>query len=146
MRNFTVEDIETILFHPLHKMSQQAFPPHNILMSKDGSQCKIQLAVSGFTKDDISVELEDGRLKLRGNTPEVDVSNDWDVQYKGIAARKFELSFVVNRNFDVKEAYMQDGLMVVLLEKVAGFAKKITVGTKPIPTIANEKQLLNESK
>ncbi len=123
----------------------QSFPHYNIMTSKDGNKVKLTLALAGFGQSDLDIELKEGTLNISGQCPETNVSDEWKVVHKGIAARKFSQSFKVSPHFDISEAYTTNGLLVVNLERVAGFAKKIQIGEKPTVVLTEpEKTLLNE--
>ena len=49
------------------KHAQDHYPPHNIIKAGD-QEYLIELAIAGFTKDEISVEVKDRTLLLQGNT------------------------------------------------------------------------------
>jgi len=94
--------------------NSQGYPPYNI--SKDGDDLySITLAIAGFKKSEIDVELEDGNLLITG-TVEKDTSTD-DIEYlhKGIAERDFVRSFKLAEYVEVKDAKLEDGLLKVEL-------------------------------
>tara|TARA_E500000331_G_C17123620_1_gene654969 strand:+ start:160 stop:606 length:447 start_codon:yes stop_codon:yes gene_type:complete len=103
-------------FERLHTQSNsQGYPPYNI--SKDGDDLySITLAIAGFKKSEIDVELEDGNLLITGTVKSEDSAKD-DIEYlhKGIAERDFVRSFKLAEYVEVKSAKLEDGLLKVEL-------------------------------
>ena len=105
------------LFNELETIStqkQNSFPAHDILrISED--EYEITLALSGFNKDEISIDVHDGVLTIKGNGG-TEVQND-KVQYlyKGIAKRSFEQKFRLEQYVDVKDAKLSNGLLTISL-------------------------------
>ena len=105
------------LFNELETIStqkQNSFPAHDILrISED--EYEITLALSGFNKDDISIDVHDGVLTIKGNGG-TEVQND-KVQYlyKGIAKRSFEQKFRLEHYVYVKDAKLSNGLLTISL-------------------------------
>ena len=95
--------------------SSNSYPPYNI--SKDGDDLySITLAIAGFKKSEIDVELEDGNLLITGTVKSEDSAKD-DIEYlhKGIAERDFVRSFKLAEYVEVKSAKLEDGLLKVEL-------------------------------
>ena len=105
--------------------SQQSYPPYNIRKQSE-FQYSIELAIAGFSKDDIEVEVTDGNLTIR-SIPEdrnaVDKADESFV-HKGIAKRSFLRSFTLSDDIIVKGADLKDGMLIVDLEKVIPDEKK----------------------
>tara|TARA_B100001093_G_scaffold47602_1_gene40437 strand:+ start:1316 stop:1738 length:423 start_codon:yes stop_codon:yes gene_type:complete len=105
------------LFNELETIStqkQNSFPAHDILrISED--EYEITLALSGFNKNDISIDVHDGVLTIKGNGG-TEVQNE-KVQYlyKGIAKRSFEQKFRLEQYVDVKDAKLSNGLLTISL-------------------------------
>ena len=109
----------------LHLARDSGYPPYNI--RKDNElQYSIEVALAGFSKDDIEVEVTDGSLTIR-SIPEdrnaVDKADESFV-HKGIAKRSFLRSFTLSDDIIVKGADLKDGMLIVDLEKVIPDEKK----------------------
>jgi|TARA_R110001592_G_scaffold132997_1_gene347956 molecular chaperone IbpA len=94
------------------------YPPYNI--SKDSNDVyEITLAVAGFKKSDIELELEDGTLKITGTSDVLDTTDTNKVEYlhKGIAERNFVRTFKLAEYVEVKDANLEDGILKVRLLK-----------------------------
>ena len=96
------------------------YPPYNI--RKDGEyNYDIEMALAGFSKKDIEVEVADGVLTIRSiKENEEDDSN----LYRGISYRKFNRKFTLADDIIVKDAKLQDGLLKISLEKIIPEEKK----------------------
>ena len=96
------------------KMSAEGYPPYNIEQTGEHS-LRITLAVAGFSLDDLSVTVEDNQLVVRGRNNEDD--SDRIYLHRGIAARQFQLSFVLAEGIEVKGSTIDNGLLHVDLER-----------------------------
>ena len=89
------------------------YPPYNISKGKDDVY-EITLAVAGFKKDDIEIEIEDGTLKISGTSAVLD-SDEIEYLHKGIAERNFTRTFKLAEFVEVKSAKLEDGILRVSL-------------------------------
>ena len=90
-----------------------AFPPHDV--EKDGNLYKLTLAVAGYSKENISIELKDSILTIIGDR---DGDDEGNYIVTGIAARKFRKSFSLSDAMEVRDANLRDGLLTITLEEV----------------------------
>ena len=96
------------------------YPPYNI--RKDGEyNYDIEMALAGFSKKDIEVEVADGVLTIRSVKENEDDDNNL---YRGISYRKFNRKFTLADDIIVKDAKLQDGLLKISLEKIIPEEKK----------------------
>ena len=70
----------------------------------------LNLAVAGFTNDDISIEVKDGILLVKGDKF---VNDDREYAHKGISSRKFEKSFRLSEFVVIDGADLVNGILVV---------------------------------
>lgn len=97
----------------ISKASSDGYPPYNIeRISEIG--LRITLAVAGFTKDDLSVSIEDNQLVIRGKHPD---DSERVYLHRGIAFRQFQRSFMLAEGIKVVEASLDDGLLHVDLAR-----------------------------
>jgi molecular chaperone IbpA len=98
------------------------FPPHNIIKVDDYNYV-VELAIAGFSKEDIQITLKDGQLEIRGSNP---VGDDNDVQYlhKGIGTRSFVKTIKLADTVEVRGAVFKDGILKIGLENVVPESKK----------------------
>ena len=96
-------------------VNTSGYPPYNI--SKDADDVyEITLAVAGFSKTDIELELEEGTLKITGKSEVLD-QDGREYLHKGIAERNFVRTFKLAEYVEVKEAKLEDGILRVALFK-----------------------------
>ena len=91
------------------------YPPYNISKNKDDIY-EITLAVAGFKKSDIEIELEDGTLKITGTSNVLD-DDELEYLHKGIAERNFVRTFKLAEYVEVSSAKLKDGILRVGLER-----------------------------
>lgn len=115
----------------------KSYPPHN-LIACDDDKFKIEVAVAGFTEEDISVTLEKSILTIEGKDNS-DISADY--MYKGIGTRKFDKSFNLAEFIEVVDVTLQNGILTVSLEKNIPEEKKpkqFTINTDKSPSLLTE--------
>jgi len=117
------------------------YPPYNIKKTGENTYL-VELAVAGFAKQDIEIEMADGKLIIRGNTANDETAEPvGEFLFKGIANRAFTRAFVLNDQIEVKDAELFNGMLKVFLERIIPEhkkPKKIEVKTR------GSKQLLQE--
>ena len=101
------------------------FPPYNIRKEGDYNYV-IELALAGFGKNDIEVEVADSTLSIRSTKKpfDEDVSSNEDTVYRGISYRKFERKFTLAEDVVVNEAKLENGMLILNLERVVPEEKK----------------------
>lgn len=97
------------------------YPPYNIKKTGDNTYM-IELAVAGFAKQDIEIELADGKMVIKGNVQSND--DEGNFLFKGIAARNFQRVFALDDQVEVKNAEMLNGMLQVFLERIIPEHKK----------------------
>ena len=96
------------------------YPPYNI-KKVDEDRYVIELAVAGFGKTDIDIELQEGTLSVRGKIDPVD---NTEYLYKGIAERGFKREFTLADNVEVKSSSLVNGMLKIFLEAFIPEEKK----------------------
>jgi molecular chaperone IbpA len=101
------------------------------------------MAVAGFGKSDIDVEMDGDTLKIAGRVNQDDSS----YLYKGIAERAFTRQFKLADSVEVKNAALVNGMLKITLENMLKLhpTKKIEVVETGSDTPKVKKQLLTES-
>ena len=135
------------LFDRLHTMntrnqSSSNYPPYNIIKTDENSYC-IELAVAGFTEEQLDITVEDGVLEITG-TPDLKDLDDTSVWiHKGISGRTFKRTFTLADTVVVKDAELLNGILCVKLENIIPEEKK---PRKIAITRAVEPELLTEGE
>jgi HSP20 family molecular chaperone IbpA len=96
------------LVDSVSKSSADGYPPYNIEQLSENS-IRITLAVAGFSRSDLDVQLEDNQLLIRGRQPEE--QEDKIFLHRGIAGRQFQRRFVLAEGLEVTAANMENGLL-----------------------------------
>lgn len=122
-----------------------SYPPYNIKKTGDNTYV-IELAVAGFAKQDIEIELADGKMVIKGNLQSNDAEEHF--LFKGIAGRNFQREFALDDQIEVRNAEMINGMLQVFLERIIPEhkkPKKIEVkDTSETKTKKDTRQLLTE--
>ena len=104
----------------LNSTQNTGFPPYNIRKEGDYNYV-IELALAGFGKKDVEVEVADGTLSVRSVKEN---SEDDSTQYRGISYRRFERKFTMADDIVVNGAKLENGMLTVELERVVPEEKK----------------------
>ena len=100
------------------------YPPYNIKRVND-TDYRIEVALAGYDKDDIEVELKDSALTVRNKSKEQTVDEKGNgVIHKGISTRQFERAFTISEDIKVKDAELKNGLLTIDLERIIPDEKK----------------------
>ena len=94
------------------------FPHYNI--RKEGDNYVIEMALAGFGKDDIEVEISEQTLSVRSDKKDEDADN----LYRGISYRKFDRRFTLADDIVVNGAKLENGMLTIELERIVPEEKK----------------------
>jgi len=123
------------------------YPPYNIRKLSDNEYI-IELAVAGFTKNDLDLTLEDGVLKVTGHIKNENDSNSFI--FKGIAERAFTRSFTLADSIEIKNTDLANGMLRIWLENIIPESKKpkkININSKEDgASRTGKKEFLSENK
>jgi molecular chaperone IbpA len=98
-----------------------SYPPYDIV-KVDDYKYNVELAVAGFSKDDIQVDYADNTLTIESKK-ETKEEEDKFI-HKGISKRYFKRSFTIADDVVVNGAELKDGLLTIELEKILPEGKK----------------------
>lgn len=116
------------------------YPPYNIRKTGENTYT-IELAVAGFGQSEIDIEIDGGKLVIRGNVAQDNEANDY--LFKGIANRAFTRTFAIDDQVEVKDAEMFNGMLKIFLERFIPEEKKpkkVAVKTKGSRELLSEEQ------
>lgn len=110
----------------ISKASSDGYPPYNIERTGE-TRLRITLAVAGFTRDDLDIQLEDNQLTVSGQQAAED---NREYLHRGIATRMFKRSFVLADGVEVSSATLDNGLLNidVVLPQPERNVRKIAIG------------------
>lgn len=133
------------MFDRLHTLNlaqakQGNYPPYNIIKRGDDIY-EVEIAVAGFVKSEIDIQLEDGVMTVTGKKE----ADEGAVSYvhKGIAERDFTRKFTLSDTIRVVGADLNSGILSIVLRNEIPEHKKprtIEIGS------TDEKQLLTEGE
>ena len=120
-------------FFDMDLTRDSGYPPYNIRKINE-AQYVIEIALAGFSKDDIEVEVTEGSLTIRSKKldEKAEETSEDSYVHKGIAKRTFLRCWTLSDDIFVKGADLKDGMLVINLEKVIPEEKKprlITIGS-----------------
>lgn len=99
-----------------------SYPPYNIERTGENAY-RITVAVAGFTEEDLSIEVRENALTLRGER-KAEAEKRAEFLHQGIAARAFERRFQLADHVQVTGAVLENGLLHVDLVREVPEAKK----------------------
>jgi molecular chaperone IbpA len=103
-------------FNQTLRTTQNNYPPYNLINVSD-SLFILEFALAGFDKDEVSITVENGQLKVSGQRSEVEEDESVTYLHKGIAARKFSTVFNLPEYMEVEQALFSNGILEITLEK-----------------------------
>lgn len=99
----------------------QNYPPFNV-RKVDENKYTIELAIAGFGKQDLDIELANGTLIVSGKveSEEKEEGNMFPAFiYKGISSKPFKRTFTLADNVEIKSADLANGILKIWLEALA---------------------------
>ena len=116
------------VFHRLHSygMTQPGgqYPPYNII-KESNVKWRIELALAGWSKDDIEVSLETNVLLVRSKAAKETVEQEY--MHRGVATRTFARGFNLSDDVEVGDVTYVDGMLTIPLHKVIPEHQKLKV-------------------
>lgn len=93
-----------------------SYPPYNVVRLNEDAY-RIELAVAGFSEDDLSIESEQNRLTITGGIDDKSANDEVDYLHRGIAERGFERRFHLADHVFVDSAELSNGLLSISLKR-----------------------------
>lgn len=85
------------------------YPPYNI-KKIDKEKYQLEMALAGFTKTDVIVEVKENTLTISGRVSDKDTDN---FVHRGIAQRSFKRQWSLVEHLEVTSAVLKDGVLKV---------------------------------
>ena len=92
---------------------ERPYPPFNVKKGKVENNHTIEMALAGFKKEDIKIEVKDNVLSIEGEQDEA-LS---DYVHKGISTRNFKRVFSLSKYMEVTSADMKDGVLQIEIQR-----------------------------
>ena len=90
------------------------YPPYN-LVHVNNVESRLEIALAGFTKEEVNVYTEYGKLFVKGQKDEKDNA---DYVHKGLAQRSFEREWAISDDVEVRSVDFEDGLLTIKIGKI----------------------------
>ena len=100
--------------------NKPSYPPYDIVKVDEDTNV-LNVAVAGFSKKDLNVSVQDSILKIEGKKKG---KQEGEIVYQGIAGRNFTLSLAVAEFWEIKDAKVEDGMLVITFVKELPEEKK----------------------
>lgn len=98
-----------------HASSAPNYPPYNII--RNGDHYSVEMAVAGFSEDDIEITVDNQSLKVVGRTKDQYSDETAEVLHQGIASRSFERTFKLAEHVVVSGASLKNGMLTVTMHQ-----------------------------
>lgn len=102
---------------------QTNYPPYNII-KKSETEFLIEVAIAGFSKDNVEVRMSENRLNISSIDLKTSEMDSTEYLHKGISARSFKRAFTLSDDVVVKDANMENGILSIAMERVIPEDKK----------------------
>lgn len=102
------------------------YPPHNIIKT-DETHYEIEIAIAGFKKNEIHIEVEQDMLTVRGESEACTDTNNKQYLHRGLSSRSFVRSWQLAEHMIVNGAEIKDGVLTINLEYIIPEEKKARV-------------------
>ena len=106
-----------------HQAESTGYPPYNIQKTED-YKFEIEMALAGFDKKDIEIEVAEGVLTVKSLKDKDAGATDDYTLYKGISQRNFTRKFTLADDIVVKGAELKNGMLTINLERIVPEEKK----------------------
>tara|TARA_A100001201_G_scaffold128576_1_gene113636 strand:- start:510 stop:824 length:315 start_codon:yes stop_codon:yes gene_type:complete len=103
-------------------MQDSNYPRYNIVEGSEGF--KLEIAVPGWKKKDLSVRLVNNELRIKGSR-----SNEGGDPYlhQGLSTKSFDKVFVLNSDLIVEKVKLEDGLLTINIVRDKSSEQEITI-------------------
>ena len=107
-------------FDRVFGVEAQSYPPYNLVqVNEDESQ--LEMALAGFTDQEVKVYTEKGNLVVEGKKAQAD---DRKYVHRGMAQRSFTRTWSISEDTEVSGVTFENGLLVVTMTRVVPEARK----------------------
>jgi molecular chaperone IbpA len=110
------------MFNTVENRFQNNYPPYNVIKHSENSY-EIEIAVAGFSIEDIEVEVDQNELTIRGQRKQEETTEK-EYLHRGLAYREFQKSFTLAEHMQVGEAVIQDGVLSIKVTRLIPEALK----------------------
>jgi molecular chaperone IbpA len=141
LKKFTAKDLNAVvdaverysvgyddLFYRLHSYGvgtpQNSYPPYNIV-KQDEENYRIEIALAGWSKDDIEVSTQTNVLLIKSKTSKE--RSDVDYVHRGVATRTFARGFNLSDDMELGNVEFKDGMLLIDIHKILPEHQKLKI-------------------
>ena len=141
LRKFTTKDLGAIVdaaerysvglddvFHRLHSYgmghANNAYPPYN-LVQESNIKWRIEVALAGWSKDEIEVSTESNVLLIRSKSAKN--KGEEEYMHRGISTRTFARGFNLSDDVEIGDVAFNNGMLTIELKKIIPEHQKLRV-------------------
>ena len=141
LRKFTTKDLGAIVdaaerysvglddvFHRLHSYgmghANTAYPPYN-LVQESNVKWRIEVALAGWSKDEIEVSTESNILLIRSKAAKN--KGEEEYMHRGISTRTFARGFNLSDDVEIGDVAFNNGMLTIELKKIIPEHQKLRV-------------------
>jgi len=107
------------LFYRLHSYGaatpQNSYPPYNLVKDSE-TKWRIELALAGWSKEDIEVSTETNVLIVKSKTAKD--KGEGEYLHRGVATRTFARGINLADDVEVGEVKFENGLLIIELNRI----------------------------
>ena len=107
-------------FDRIFSYEAQSYPPYNLVQVNE-DESRLELALAGFSKDEVKVYTERGSLVVEGNRK---TDEERTYVHRGLAQRSFTRKWDISEDTEVSKVTFENGLLVVVLSRVIPEGRK----------------------
>jgi len=128
------------IFNTLERLNSssnatESYPPYNIIRTGDDSFI-VELALAGFKKEELEVEVKESVLHVKGE--KIDEDGKRNYIHKGIGGRRFHKTFTLAEFVEVHSVNFVDGILSLQMERIIPDEKKprkLEIGSQSVEPV-----------
>ena len=93
------------------------YPPYNVAKLQENLY-EIEMAVTGFEKDEIKVTVEQNELTIIGERDKNESDVTVEFLHRGLALRDFERKFTLAEHMKIVSATIKNGILQIRIERI----------------------------
>lgn len=141
LRKFTAKDLNAVvdaverysvglddIMYRLHSYGagsvNEAYPPYNLVKESE-VKWRIEMALAGWSKDEIEVSTESNVLLVRSKAAKA--KGEEEYMHRGVATRTFARGFNLADDVEIKNVNFENGMLVINLQKIVPDHQKLKI-------------------
>lgn len=141
LRKFTAKDLNAVvdaverysvglddIMYRLHSYGagsvNESYPPYNLVKESE-VKWRIEMALAGWSKDEIEVSTETNVLLVRSKAAKA--KGEEEYMHRGVATRTFARGFNLADDVEIKNVNFENGMLVINLQKIVPNHQKLKI-------------------